>query len=90
MFQRCYSCHSVDPAEHNLQGPNLNGVLGRRAGTLPAYEYSAAMLAAGRGGLVWTEPTLEAFVADPEAVVPGTTMGPVGLVRPADRELNLH
>jgi cytochrome c len=85
VFQRCYSCHSVDPGEKPLQGPNLAGVIGRRAGTLPRFEYSEAMTAAGRGGLVWTEEKLDLYVTDPEAVVPGTAMGPVRLGSPADR-----
>jgi cytochrome c2 len=85
VFQRCYSCHSVDPDEKPLQGPNLAGVIGRRAGTLPRFEYSDAMVAAGRNGLVWTEDKLDAYVSDPEAMVPGTAMGPVRLNSPADR-----
>jgi cytochrome c len=85
VFQRCYSCHSVDPAERNLQGPNLAGVIGRRAGTLDQFEYSDAMVAAGRGGLVWTEAKLDLYVTDPQAMVPGTAMGPVPLNTPADR-----
>jgi cytochrome c len=85
VFQRCYSCHSVDPNEKPLQGPNLAGVIGRRAGTLPRFEYSEAMSEAGRNGLVWTEETLDRYVNDPEALVPGTAMGPVRLGNPADR-----
>jgi cytochrome c len=85
VFQRCYSCHSVDPAEVNLQGPNLAGILGRRAGTLPGFEYSDAMRGAGREGLVWSEETLDRYVIDPQAMVPGTAMGPVRIANPADR-----
>ena len=85
VFQRCFSCHSVDPNEKPLQGPNLAGVIGRRAGTVPRFEYSEAMTEAGRNGLVWTEETLDRYVADPEAIVPGTAMGPVRLGNSADR-----
>jgi cytochrome c len=85
VFQRCFSCHSVDPGEKPLQGPNLAGVVGRRAGTLPQFEYSEAMVAAGRNGLVWTEDRLDTYVTDPQALVPGTAMGPVRLSTPADR-----
>jgi cytochrome c len=85
VFQRCYSCHSVDLTERNLQGPNLAGVIGRRAGTLDQFEYSEAMIAAGQNGLVWTEEKLDAYVIDPQALVPGTAMGPVRLSNPADR-----
>jgi len=85
VFQRCFSCHSVNPDERNLQGPNLAGVIGRRAGTLPQFEYSDAMIAAGRAGLVWSEETLDKYVQDPQAMVPATAMGPVRLSNPADR-----
>lgn len=75
VFQRCYSCHSVIAGEDKLQGPNLRAVIGRRAGTLPGFEYSEAMAAAGRErGLVWTRETLDAFIADPEGYLAGTAM----------------
>ncbi|MFX7894976.1 cytochrome c family protein, partial [Acinetobacter baumannii] len=57
-------------------GPQLNGLLGRKAGSLPGYAYSPAMKASG---LVWTEATLTAFLRDPNAVVPGTKMRYWGL-----------
>lgn len=86
VFQRCFSCHSVDPAERSLPGPNLAGVVGRRAGSLADFEYSPAMVAAGRQGLIWTAETLDRFLAAPEAVVPGTPMAPPpGLSAPDDR-----
>jgi cytochrome c len=84
-FQRCYACHSLDPAERNLQGPSLDGLFGRRAGTRAGYDYSPAMVAAGRNGLIWTEETLEAFIADPQAVVPDTNMAPMRMTDPAER-----
>lgn len=87
VFQRCYSCHSVVAGENKLQGPNLRGVIGRKAGALPGFEYSPATLAAGRDrGLVWTETTLDAYLVNPEAMIPGTLMGPVQLDDPAERQ----
>lgn len=71
-FQRCISCHGVDPAETDLPGPNLRGVLGRRAGTLAGFDYTPELRASG---LVWDRATLDRFLADPEALVPGTRMG---------------
>jgi len=86
VFQRCDSCHSVVDDGSKLQGPNLNGIVGRRAGTLPGFDYSDAMIAAGKNGVVWTRETLDRYLADPEAVVPGTTMAPPpGLSDPALR-----
>jgi len=85
VFQRCYACHSVALGEDALPGPNLRTVLGRRSGTWPGFEFSPAMRAAGATrGLVWTRATLDAYLADPAALVPGTTMGP-GLPDAIDR-----
>ena len=53
VFLRCYACHSVVAGEAKLPGPNLSCVLGRRAGTLPGFEFSPAMIEAGAArGLV--------------------------------------
>lgn len=73
-FQKCYACHSVDPAETGLPGPNLAGVVGRRAGALAGFDYSLAMKAAGAKGLVWSRAALDRFLIDPQSVVPGTAM----------------
>lgn len=83
VFQRCYACHSVDPAETGLPGPNLHGVIGRPAASLPDFEYSPAFLAAR--GLVWDERTLDAFIKDPQEVVPDNEMGFFGLADMRDR-----
>jgi cytochrome c len=75
VFQRCYACHSVDPHESaRLQGPSLYRVLGRPAAVIPGFEYSDAMRQKGADGLVWDAATLERYLADPEALVPGTNM----------------
>jgi len=76
VFQRCYACHSVDPNETaKLQGPSLFQVLGRPAAHVAGFDYSDAMKAKGAAGLIWTPEALDAFIADPEAFVPGTLMG---------------
>jgi cytochrome c len=85
-FQQCYACHSVDPEEVDLPGPNLAGVLGRRAGTWAQFAYSPAMRAAGsERGLVWTRETLDAFLADPQGFLPGNSMAYAGLREPSMR-----
>ena len=84
-FQKCYSCHSVDPKEANLSGPNLAGVVGRRAGTLANFAYSPAMKKAGAEGVVWNEATLERYLADPLAMLPETTMSFPGVRDAAER-----
>jgi cytochrome c len=74
-FQRCFSCHSVDPNEMaKLQGPSLYRIMGRPAAAIPGFAYSDAMRARGAAGLVWDAVTLEHYIADPESVVAGTSM----------------
>ena len=71
LFQRCVGCHAVGPGAANIYGPQLNGILGRKAGSVPGYAYSAAMK---RSNVVWNERTLVAFVRDSDKVVPGNKM----------------
>ncbi len=75
VFQRCAACHSVAESNSKLPGPNLRGVVGRRAGTLAGFEYSSAMRDAGQDeNVVWTPATLDKYLNDPDDVVPGTAM----------------
>jgi cytochrome c len=74
-FQRCYACHSVDPNETaKLQGPSLYRIIGRPAASIAGFDYSDAMREKAASGLVWDPATLERYIADPEALVPGTRM----------------
>jgi cytochrome c len=74
-FQRCFACHSVDPAEPaKLQGPSLFKIVGRPAAAVAGFAYSEAMQKAAAAGLVWDAATLDRFLTDPEAVVAGTAM----------------
>lgn len=84
-FQLCYACHSTDPRDTGLPGPNLFGVVGRPAGAEPGFAYSPAMRTASRAGLVWTETELDAFLAGPAAMLPGVFMDFRGLNDAADR-----
>lgn len=70
MFAICAACHSLAPGVNRL-GPSLHGVVGRKAGTAPGFDFSPAMKAAG---FVWTPDKLAAFIDDPAAVVPGNKM----------------
>ena len=71
-------------AEHRI-GPQLNDVFGRAAGSLADFRYSAAMKAAGSGGLVWTATTLDAFLSDPPSLVPRSRMSFDGMPGTNDR-----
>ncbi len=74
VYARCAGCHAI---EGNRTGPQHCGLFGRRAGTAPGYEaYSEAMR---RSRIVWDRDTLDAFLRDPQARVPGTTMGYAGV-----------
>lgn len=73
-FQRCAACHSVRANDDENSGPNLRGVFGRRVGAISGYPYSDSLRAAGRRGVVWNETTLNRYLADPEAAMPGTDM----------------
>lgn len=84
-FQKCYSCHSVDPKEKGLSGPTLAGVVGRRAASLPGFAYSPAIKKAAADGLVWDEKTLDRYLEDPLEMIPETTMGFPGLRNAAER-----
>ncbi len=59
----------------NRQGPSLAGIVGRRAGSLPGFNYSPSMK---QSGITWDEANLDQFIADPEQVVSGNTMKPYG------------
>jgi|SRR5579859_4281863 len=76
----CRTCHTTREGDNRL-GPNLYRIIGRKAGSLPDYNYSAAMRDAG---FVWDEAKLARFIADPDEVVPGNKMKPYGGLASAD------
>jgi cytochrome c2/cytochrome b561 len=80
-YKWCKFCHTMQPGEAHLVGPNLANIFGQRAGTVPNYPYSEALARAGREGLVWNDETIRQFIAGPDKMIPGTSMmissGPV-------------
>lgn len=82
VFLECQACHAVAPGGPDLVGPDLAGVYGRKAASLPGYEYSDALKASG---IVWTSDELDAWLTGPSALVPGTKMAFVGIASPALR-----
>jgi cytochrome c len=76
VFQRCAICHRVEKDGGNGLGPNLFGVMGRKAGTVAGFSYSAAMKASG---IVWSADKLNAYIEHPAALVPGNRMAFAGV-----------
>ncbi|MCK1474687.1 c-type cytochrome [Bradyrhizobium sp. 197] len=70
----CRTCHSVKEGDNRL-GPNLNKIVGRKAGSLPNYNYSPSMKEAG---FVWDQDKLTRFMVKPDEVVSGNKMQPYG------------
>jgi cytochrome c len=80
VYERCMGCHAIG---REVVGPDHAGLYGRKAGSLPGYDYSAAMKAFGQ---IWDDATLDRFLTNPRAVVPGTKMGFAGIPDPRDRQ----
>jgi cytochrome c len=80
-FKVCRTCHQIGESARNFVGPELNGVVGRKAGTVPGYNYSDANK---NSGLTWDEATLTKYLHSPREVVPGTKMAFPGLTRDSD------
>ncbi len=76
VFAQCRACHQVGPAAKNAVGPVLNGLFGRKAGTVEGYNYSPANK---NSGLTWDEATFRDYIKDPRAKIPGTKMVYAGL-----------
>ncbi len=82
LYAPCKACHTIDKGGRNGLGPNLNGVVGRKAGSLPGFNYSAAMKGFGK---TWTPALLDAYLADPRKTVPNNKMIYPGLKDPQKR-----
>jgi len=82
LFEQCAACHSLD-GTGDYDGPTLKGVIGRKAGSLEDYRYSAAMK---RSDVVWDAATVDKYVADPQAFIPGNRMAFAGISDKTQRE----
>jgi cytochrome c len=81
LYAQCAACHELD-SDANTLGPTLKGVMGRKAGGLESYNYSGPMK---RADITWTTQSLDAFLADPQATVPGTKMPFAGMADASER-----
>jgi cytochrome c len=81
-FAVCAACHPTSSDGASAMGPNLRALIGRPAGSLAAFPYSAAMKASG---IAWTREALDAFLTNVQQQVPGTQMAFTGIPDAADR-----
>ncbi|MBX9709908.1 MAG: cytochrome c family protein [Xanthobacteraceae bacterium] len=75
-FAKCRACHQIGETAKNSVGPVLNGVIGRKAGSVEGYNYSDANKSSG---ITWDEATFAEYIKDPRAKVPGTKMAFFGV-----------
>jgi len=75
-FKKCLACHAIGPGAKNKVGPELNGLDGRKAGSVEGYSYSAANK---ESGLTWDEATFKEYIRDPKAKIPKTKMAFAGI-----------
>ncbi|MBR1217181.1 cytochrome c family protein [Bradyrhizobium sp. U87765 SZCCT0131] len=83
VFVQCKACHQIGETAKNAVGPMLNGVIGRKAGSVEGFSYSAANK---NSGITWDEATFREYIKDPRAKVPGTKMAFGGVKDPKQIE----
>jgi cytochrome c len=76
VFAVCKACHQIGETAKNGVGPILNGIIGRKSGSIAGYSYSAANK---DSGITWDEATFREYIKDPKAKIPGTKMIYAGL-----------
>ncbi len=86
IFNQCRACHTADQGGRNGVGPNLHGVVGRRAASIDGFRYSANMRQLGEGGLSWTPENLQRYLASPKDLVPQGSMAFAGLRNEQQRD----
>jgi len=83
VFKKCKACHGF---KKNKIGPNLAGIVDRKAATVAKFKYSKAMKAAGADGLVWSEENLDKFLKKPKKFMKKTKMAFAGLKKESHRK----
>lgn len=75
-FNKCLACHAIGENAKNKVGPELNGLNGRKSGSVEGYSYSEANK---NSGITWDEATFKEYISNPRAKIPGTKMAFAGL-----------
>lgn len=83
IFAKCKACHQIGEGAKNAVGPNLTGVIGRKAGSAEGFTYSEAMKATG---WVWDEAIFKEYITDPKKKIPGNKMVFMGVPDATDRD----
>ncbi len=82
-FRPCLACHAVGEDAKNKVGPQLNGILGRKAGSVEGFAYSDAIK---NSGITWDEANLDEYIANPKKKIPGNKMVYIGLKKEKKRK----
>jgi cytochrome c len=85
VFKKCRACHDVGEGARNKVGPQLNGIIGRKSGTVEGFAYSDPNKEAGAKGLVWTTDEMFKYLENPQAYMPKNRMAFAGLKDEQDR-----
>jgi cytochrome c len=76
VFNKCRPCHQIGEGAKNLVGPELNGLIGRKTGTIEGYQYSEANK---NSGIAWDEATFKDYIKNPKRKIPNTKMVFIGI-----------
>ena len=82
-FNKCLACHTIGEGAKNKVGPVLNGLDGRKSGTVDGFSYSDANK---NSGITWSEAVFKEYIKDPKAKIPGTKMAFAGIKN--EKEIN--
>jgi len=86
VYRQCAACHSIGKHKTTSIGPELDGIVGRRAASIESFAFSSAFKKAGEEGLVWTADLLDRFLRRPSRMIEGNTMAFAGITSAKDRQ----